>query len=89
MSSPAPGSTLTSSTVTFTGGHTSQDLEHHLYVGTSPGAKNLHDSRSTGTGHARTVSGLPSSGTIYVRWYSKNSSGWQSQDHTYTMSVGQ
>ncbi len=43
-----------------------------------------------GTGHARTVSGLPTSGTIYVQWWSKNSSGaWLSQDHTYTMNVGQ
>ena len=89
MSSPAPGSTLTTSTVTFTGGHSSQDLAHWLYVGTSVGAKNLHDSGDMGTGHSRTVSGLPTTGTIYVRWYSKNGSGWQAQDHTFTMNVGQ
>jgi uncharacterized protein YodC (DUF2158 family) len=88
MSSPSPGSTLTSSSVTFTGGHSSQDLEHWLYVGTSVGAANILNSGSMGTGHSRTVSGLPSSGTIHVRWYSRNSSGWAKQDHTYTMSVG-
>jgi len=85
---PRPGATLTSTSVTFTGGHSSQDLEHWLYVGTSVGANNLHDSKSMGTGHSRTVSGLPTSGTIYVRWYTRNSSGWSKQDHTYTMSVG-
>jgi hypothetical protein len=77
MSSPAPGSTLTGSSVTFTGGHTSQDTEHWLYVGTSVGAKNLHDSGSMDTGHTTTVSGLTTSGTIHVRWWSRNSSGWQ------------
>ena len=54
-----------------------------LYVGTSAGAKNLHNSGSMGTGHARTVSGLPTSGTIYVRYWTRNSSGWDKQDHTY------
>ena len=89
MATPAPGSTLTSTTVAFTGGHTSQDAEHWLYVGTSVGGNNLHDSGSMGTGHSRTVSGLPTSGTIHVRWYTKNSSGeWFSQFHTFTMNIG-
>jgi uncharacterized protein YodC (DUF2158 family) len=88
MATPAPGSTLTSTTVDFTGGHTSQDAAHWLYVGTSVGANNLHDSGSMGTGHTRTVTGLPTSGTIHVRWYTKNSSGsWLRQDHTYTMNA--
>ena len=88
MSSPVPGTTLTSASVTFTGNHTSQDLEHWLYVGTSVGAKDLHNSGSLGTGHTRAVSGLPSSGTIHVRYWSRNSGGWASQDHTYTMNTG-
>ena len=41
ISSPAPGSTLTSTSVTFTGGHSSQDSQHWLYVGTSVGRKQL------------------------------------------------
>ena len=91
MSSPAPGSTLTSSTVTFVGGHSSSDVAHALWVGTSVGANNL----SSGglSGHSRTVSGLPSSGTIFVRYWSangdpSNGSSWQKKDHTYTMNVG-
>ncbi len=88
MAEPVPGSTLTSTSVTFKGNHSSQDLEHWLYVGTGVGAKNLYNSKSMGTGHTKTVSGLPKSGTIYVRWWSRNSSGWKSQDHTYKMNVG-
>ena len=88
ISSPAPGSKLTSTSVTFTGSHSSQDSEHWLYVGTSVGGNNLHDSGSMGTGHSRTVSGLPTSGTIYVRWWSLSGSSWSKTDQTYTMSVG-
>ena len=85
---PSPGTTLTSTTVEFIGGHTSQDAEHWLYIGTSEGASNLHDSGSMGTAHVRTASGLTTSGTIYVRYWTRNSSGWFSQDHTYIMNVG-
>ena len=85
IASPAPGTTLTTSTVTFTGAHTSQDLEHLLRVGTSPGGSNLYN-KSLGTGHAATVSGLPSSGTIYVRFWTRNSSGWFVNNATFTRS---
>ncbi len=88
MSTPSPGSTLTSRSITFTGGHTSQDLEHWLEIGTSVGAANLFQSGTMGTAHTRNVSGLPTSGTIYVRWWTRRSSGWDKQDHTYTMNVG-
>jgi hypothetical protein len=80
MASTGTGSTLTSTSVTFTSGHISQDTEHWLYVG---------NSGDMGTGHIRTVSGLPTSGTFHVRWWSKNSSGWQSQDQTYTLLIFQ
>ena len=88
MVSPAPGSILTSTSVTFTGGHTSQDLEHWLEVGGNVGGNNLYDSGSMGTGHTATVSGLPTSGTIYVRYWTQHADGWWDiQDHTYTMNV--
>ena len=88
MVTPTPSSTLTTTSVTFTGGHTTLSLEHWLMVGTSKGAKNLHNSGSMGT-HTATVSGLPNNGTIHVRWWSKNSSGqWKFTDQTYTMNVG-
>jgi len=79
-----PGTTLTASTVTFTGAHTSQDLEHSLRIGTSNGASNIYN-KSMGTGHAATVSGLPSTGTIYVWYWTRNSSGWFANKATFTM----
>ena len=92
ITSPTPGSTLTSNTVTFIGGHTSSDFAHSLWVGTTFGGNDL----SVGgvTNHSKTVSNLPNSGTIYVRYYTQvgpNSSDpndWSSEDHTYTMNVG-
>ena len=88
MSSPVPNATLTTTSVTFTGGHTSQDLEHWLEIGTTVGAANLYQSGTMGTAHTRAVSGLPTSGTIYVRYWTRNSSGWSKQDHSYTMNAG-
>ena len=93
INSPAPGSTLTTTSVTFTGDHTSQDAEHWLYVGTTggtgAGANDLYDSGSLGTGHTATATGLPTSGTIYVQWWSKpDGAPWEYQEHTYTMNVG-
>ena len=85
---PVPGATLTSSTVTFIGGQTSVDLEYWLWVGTSMGSNNLHDSGSLGTNSTTMVSGLPTSGTIHVRYWTRTSSGWANQDHQYIMDVG-
>ena len=84
---PVPGATLTSSTVPFIGGQTSVDLEYWLWVGTSVGSNNLHDNGSLGTNSTTMVSGLPTSGTIYVRYWTRISSGWVYQDHQYVMDV--
>ncbi len=90
ISNPSPGSTLKSTTVTFTGGHAGQAGEQHwLSVETSPLAKDIfHD--SLGTSHTATVSGLPTSGTLYVRYwtYTTATSAWEFQSHTYTMAAG-
>ncbi len=92
LSTPTPGTTLTNTSITFTGGHTSEDTNHRIYVGTSKGARNLHDSGTMGSSHSTTATGLPTSGTIYVRYWSTNASstahGWVYHDHTYTMAVG-
>ncbi|MEX2493397.1 MAG: right-handed parallel beta-helix repeat-containing protein [Nitrospirales bacterium] len=89
VSSPAPGSTLTSSSVTFTGGHSSENAQHWVYVGSTSGGSNYYSGGVNGS-HQFSVSGLPSSGTIYVRYLSRTSStsAWQSKTHAYTMSVG-
>jgi len=86
---PAPGSTLTTSTVTFTGGHTSQDYQHWMYVGSTPTNGDYYGGAGD-MNHHFTVSGLPSSGTIYVRYFTRTSStsAWEPQTHAYTMSSG-
>ena len=87
--SPAPGSTLTSTSVTFTAGHSSSDAQHWVYVGSTYGGSNFYAGGVDGN-HRFTVSGLPSSGTIHVAYFSRtcSSCAWQTQTHTYTMSVG-
>jgi hypothetical protein len=40
-----------------------------------------------GTSHSVTVSGLPSTGTIYVWYWTRNSSGWFVNKTTYAMNV--
>ena len=88
IAAPTPGSSLTTSTVTFTGAHTSQDYQHWVYVGSTPTSGNYYGGAPNGN-HQFTVSGLPSSGTIYVRYFTRTSStsAWQKQTHSYTMSV--
>jgi len=39
---PAPGSTLTTSSVTFTGGHTDQSELHWAYVGSTSGGNDFY-----------------------------------------------
>ncbi len=86
---PSPGSSLTTTTVTFTGEHASQAGEQHwLSVETAPFAKDIYN-QAMGTGHTATVSNLPTSGTLYVRYHTYTPvAGWNSQSHTFTMNVG-
>ena len=82
--SPAPGSTLTGSTVIFywtTGSGVSQ---YYLYVGSWAGGADLY-AASQGLATSGTVTGLPTDGrTLYVRLWSLLSQGWQFHDYTYT-----
>ena len=81
---PAPGSYLFSSTATFTGGHTSADLQHWIFVGTTGvGSSNIR-SQNMGTGHTATITGLPNFGKVYVRYWTRTTSGWKYKDQTYT-----
>ncbi len=88
LSDPPPGSTLTSTTVTFTGGVAGQTGEQHwLSVETSPYANDIFH-QSLGTGHTAMVPGLPTSGTLYVRYHTYTPvAGWNAQIHTYTMNI--
>ncbi len=88
INDPLPGSTLTTTTVTFTGGLANQAGEQHwLSIETSPYANDIFH-QSLGTGSVATVGGLPTSGTLYVRYHTYTTvAGWDSQAHTYTMNV--
>ncbi len=83
MLSPAPGSTFTSSTVTFNWSAGIGVGEYWLYLGTSPGASNLYN-RSQGLNRSVTVYNLPVNGQpIYATLWSSTSTGWQYQIYTY------
>jgi hypothetical protein len=84
ISSPAAGSTLSGSTVTFTWTPGTGVSQYDLYVGSSLGATDLYVA-SHGTATSGTVSGLPMDGrAIFVRLWSLTSAGWLFRDRTYT-----
>lgn len=83
LTSPAPGSTLPGSTVTFHWNAGTGVAEYFLEVGTGVGSNNLYGG-SQGTSLSRPVSGIPTNGSvIYVRLWSRFASGWQGNDYTY------
>ncbi len=83
MISPAPGSTLTSSSVIFTWSSGAGVSNYVLQVGTTSGAANIYIGLQ-GTNLSRTITGLPTDGsTIYVRLYSAIGGGWPFNDYTY------
>ena len=84
MTTPAPGSTLTASTVQFqwTGG--TGVSEYWLSVGTTSGGTQLFD-QDQGTNLSATVTGLPTNGsTIYVRLGSRINGSWTYNNYSYT-----
>lgn len=83
ISSPTSGSTLPGASATFNWSGVSGAQEYFFYAGTSQGSNNI-TGRSTGTSAAVTVSNLPTNGsTVYVRLWTRFSSGWQYRDYTY------
>ena len=83
LTTPAPESTLTASTVElqWTGG--TGVSQYWLYVGNSVGGSDLFD-QDRGTNLNATIVGLPTDGrTLYVRLYSLTGGAWQSRDYTY------
>ena len=87
MTSPTPGSTFTSATVTFTWSAGVGVSAYWLEVGTTPGGNQISPGSQT-TSTSQTVGGLPTNGTtLYVRLWSLIGSAWQSQDYTYTAAV--
>ena len=86
ITSPPAGTTLTGSTETFSwtaGG--SVVTEWWLYVGTSPGERDIYNSRSLGTATSDTVSVLPTNGaTLHVRLWFRVNGEWSGTNFTYT-----
>jgi hypothetical protein len=84
MTSPAAGSSLASSIVTFRWTAGTNVSGTVLYVGTrGPGSYDLYYG-SQGTSLSRTVASLPVNGSrIYVRLWSQLAHGWQYMDYAY------
>ena len=76
MVSPQPGSTLTSSTVTFTWTSGSGVSQYWLWIGSRQGDGDLY-TQSQGTSLSTTMSGLPTATPIYVRLWSLIAGNWQ------------
>lgn len=86
ITDPAPGSTLTSSTVTFAWGPGNAATAYWLTVGSTLGGTDIFSSGQTG-GRSSVVRNIPTDGrTIFVRLRSLISGVWYNppQDYTYT-----
>ena len=85
LTSPAPGSTLPGSTVTFMWTAGTGVPYYSLWLGTTGvGSHDLYNPPAM-TGLSAVVSGLPTNGkTIYARMWSWINGAWQGTDYTYT-----
>ena len=86
LTTPTPGSSLAGDSATFAWAANGAPVtEWWLYVGTSEGANDLHDSGSLGTQLSTTVTALPTDGsTLFVRLFFKISGSWQEADYQFT-----
>ena len=86
LTTPTPGSTFTSSTVTFDWRAGSPGpYSYWLDIGNSAGGNNYYSSGNLGTVTTTTVSGLPTTGgTVYVTLYTLIGGSWYGNAYTYT-----
>ena len=83
IATPAPGSTLTGASATFTWNPGSGVQRYWLFVGTSQGNNDIYGA-DQGTNTSATVTGLPVNGRVlHVRLWSYIGGGWQSNDYSY------
>jgi hypothetical protein len=87
MTSPTPGSTLTSSSATFSWTAGTLVTQYDLHIGTTgTGSSNIF--AGTVAGQTKTVTGIPTTGgTLNVRLYSLIKGAWQYIDYTYTETI--
>src|SRR6185295_5761476 len=84
MTSPAAGSTLTSSSQTFTWDSGTGVSSYRLDIGNTAGATDVYAGQAT-TNVSAQVTGLPTDGrTIWARLSSNISGTWQFNDYSYT-----
>jgi pimeloyl-ACP methyl ester carboxylesterase len=85
ITSPTPGSTLTSASVTFQWSSGMGVTNYFLFVGSSLGAFDIYN-QEQGLNTSATVNGLPQNGSkLYVRfWWATTAAGWTFTDYTYT-----
>jgi sugar lactone lactonase YvrE len=84
LTSPTPGSTFTSSSVTFNWPPVAGASGYTLWLGSTPGSGNLYDGHTT-TGSTLTANNLPVNGeTIYARLYTTVNGATTYTDSTYT-----
>lgn len=88
MTSPAPGSTLAGSSVTFDWNPGTKVTSYILYLGTTKGAKDIAGV-NVGTDTSTTINNIPTNGeTVYVTLYSQIAGVNYSNAYTYTEATG-
>lgn len=91
LASPVSGSTLTSGTQNISWSANGNNVdEWWIYVGSSVGANNHHDSGNLFSTLSTVISGLPTDGsTLHVRlWYRQTGGSWSFVDSTYIAASG-
>lgn len=86
ITSPAPGTTLSASSETFSwSANGAQVDDWWLYLGSAAGAANYYSSGNLGSVTTTTATNLPTdSSTIYARLWYRVSGNWQHIDEQYT-----
>ena len=91
MQTPAPGSTLSGTSVAFTWAAGTQSTAYWLDAGSTPFGNNYYQSGNLGNLLTTTANGLPADGsTVYVTLWSLVDGQWLNNQYTYTAySAGQ
>jgi hypothetical protein len=85
LTSPAPGTTLSGTSVTFTWSSDSSATAYWMDIGSTAGGNDVYSSGNLGNATTTTVSTLPANGnTIYVSLYSYVGVQWLNNPVTYT-----
>jgi hypothetical protein len=85
VTSPAPSTTLSGSTVTFTWNAGASASAYWLDIGSTAGGHDYFSSGNLGTALSATANGLPTNGsTVYVTLYSLVNGSWVNNPYTYT-----